>query len=271
MKKLWIIPLAALVLLGCIFVAGCITPDTPPAVTPTGPGPVIVDEPVLTIFFEKTGLSYNIGDTFKITLPSNPTTGYDWAVTETEGVNITQEFIAPEKVMPGAPGKSVFIIKAEKEGNYPFTLKYMRSWEGEESTISVYNDEMVCAKTDEELLTPRGSVEFVGEVNPAAGKTVKIITSGNPTTGYEWTAKGSDGLTVSEPLYISVKPASSVETQAVGTGGKYAWTVTADKAGTYRFTAEYKRSFETEAVSRYTVDITFIDTVKTVTSEAGSA
>lgn len=242
MRKTWII-LTAVVIISCILIAGCITSDAPQT-----------DEPVLTITFEKTGTSYNIGESFKVTLPSNPSTGYDWEAAEVKGLEITKEYVAAEPVMPGSPGNTVFTITSLEEGTFEYVFEYKRSWETDVAPLYIYKDKRTTvASSDEPMTEPRGFVVLEGNVNPTVGEIVKITTTGNPTTGYVWSALESEGLKVIKSEYIGEK------TELLGAGGTYEWFVTADKAGSYLFLAEEKRSSETEPVSKYSVGITFAD------------
>lgn len=85
------------------------------------------------------------GQRFSITLPSNPTTGYDWHwIKPEEGkeleslqkhIKLVKESYMPSsqtikgKPLMGAGGKKKFIFKATGKGSVPLTLEYKRIWE----------------------------------------------------------------------------------------------------------------------------------------------
>lgn len=74
------------------------------------------------------------GDEMTLDLPSNPSTGYSWVVTEKTKVFATDDnqFIAEngEEVLAGAGGITQFHIAALKEGVGTMTLQYKQDWEG---------------------------------------------------------------------------------------------------------------------------------------------
>lgn len=254
MKKL-LSALAGIAILAVIITAGCVTPVLPPTVTtPTGTPAVEEITPVQLIVVEKTGTVYNVGDSYVLELPSNPTTGYDWAVIDNGGLTITQKYQAPETELLGAGGYTIFTITPETAGTFSFTLKYMRSFEGEESTLYTYTDSITAVEFFGmgPMEEPRTHAVYTGSMDVKAGEYIGIVTSGNPTTGYVWTTEKTEGLTISEPKYM---PADSKG--LVGAGGSYYWLITADKAGTYVFKADYKRSFENDPITSFDLDLIF--------------
>ena len=74
------------------------------------------------------------GGEMTLDLPSNPSTGYSWVVTEKTKVFATDsnQFIAEtgEEVLAGAGGITQFHIAALKEGVGTMTLQYKQDWEG---------------------------------------------------------------------------------------------------------------------------------------------
>ena len=85
-------------------------------------------------------LEVAVGDTFKVILCSNPTTGFLWSESAQIGdptvVEQTEhEFITPESETPppvGTPGQEIWTFKALKEGTSTISLEYSRPWEGGE-------------------------------------------------------------------------------------------------------------------------------------------
>ena len=75
------------------------------------------------------------GHSFKITLPSNPTTGYMWQIQnpiDKKRLIIVNKTFAPKnKKLAGSPGNEVWQFKALKKGTIYIELAYKRSWENE--------------------------------------------------------------------------------------------------------------------------------------------
>lgn len=78
------------------------------------------------------------GDSFTVTLCSNPTTGFQWieAATISDQTVVEQighQFIAPEdEELVGAPGKDVWTFRALGKGKGTISMEYGRPWEGGE-------------------------------------------------------------------------------------------------------------------------------------------
>lgn len=80
------------------------------------------------------------GDSFTVTLCSNPTTGYGWSESAQIGdqaivQQIDHGFVILEREtppQPGAPGEEVWTFKALKEGTSRISMEYSRPWEGGE-------------------------------------------------------------------------------------------------------------------------------------------
>ena len=67
-------------------------------------------------------------------LKANPTTGYDWYVTNAKldngMVTMGNSFFLPsdKRGMTGAPGMDIFVVGFQKPGNYTLKLEYKRPW-----------------------------------------------------------------------------------------------------------------------------------------------
>ena len=78
------------------------------------------------------------GDSFTVTLCSNPTTGFQWSESaqisdQTVLEQTDHEFLAPEaKRMAGAAGKETWTFKAVSKGTSTASMEYSRPWEGGE-------------------------------------------------------------------------------------------------------------------------------------------
>ena len=78
-----------------------------------------------------------VGDSFTVTLCSNPTTGFGWESAKIGDQTVLQlldqKFVPPEETdVLGAPGKEVLTLKALKKGTSSVSMEYSRPWEGGE-------------------------------------------------------------------------------------------------------------------------------------------
>lgn len=86
-------------------------------------------------------VTVNAGDSFTLTLGSNPTTGFTWPESAQIGdqtvlQQTAHEFIPPgEEGVVGAPGKEVWTLKALKKGTTEVSMEYSRPWEGGEKGV----------------------------------------------------------------------------------------------------------------------------------------
>ena len=83
----------------------------------------------------------------KLSLDSNPTTGYSWTVTqEPELFNVGEEYLenAHEEGMTGVGGQQVFSLAPKEAGTTEVTFTYARPWEDPEadSTVVSYTVEI---------------------------------------------------------------------------------------------------------------------------------
>lgn len=84
------------------------------------------------------GKSFQMGKGNEITvnLPSNPTTGYSWAIEKIDEnvLALVNDVYTPDQpVIPGRGGIQTLTFKAIKTGTAPVELKYWRPWEGNTS------------------------------------------------------------------------------------------------------------------------------------------
>lgn len=86
-------------------------------------------------------LNVIMGNSFKIKLPSNPTTGFDWHF---EGLDaksfmvVSSGFNPPNTKLVGAGGVDWWEIKALKPGQHKIRLLYYRVWEGKGKAVDKY-------------------------------------------------------------------------------------------------------------------------------------
>jgi len=78
------------------------------------------------------------GDSFTVTLCSNPTTGFQWESAQISDQTVLQQsdhkFEAPEyngdmPPPPGSPGKEIWTFQALKEGKSTISIEYSQPWE----------------------------------------------------------------------------------------------------------------------------------------------
>lgn len=70
--------------------------------------------------------------TYTIELDENPSTGYSWHIyiCDLRVFEIVENrYLAPDKTIPGAPGKRQYVIKGKDTGRGIFEVIYIRSWE----------------------------------------------------------------------------------------------------------------------------------------------
>lgn len=81
------------------------------------------------------------GDTLKIDLEGNPTTGYNWMVMAVDGAVLEQQgepaFKADSKLI-GAGGMITLTFRAMLPGTTKLQLGYMRSWEKDVAPLQTY-------------------------------------------------------------------------------------------------------------------------------------
>jgi inhibitor of cysteine peptidase len=85
-------------------------------------------------------LSVKAGDSFTVTLGSNPTTGFQWesAIISDPGVltETSHQFVGPEdENLVGAAGRDVWTFRALKKGTSTISIAYSRPWEGGEKGV----------------------------------------------------------------------------------------------------------------------------------------
>ncbi|ARB91686.1 protease inhibitor I42 family protein [Legionella longbeachae] len=88
-------------------------------------------------------LNVNVSSpSFEVTLPANPTTGFQWSVVQYNKKLLTlsnSSYEQPKTKLMGAGGQMHFIFTLQKGVNFPqsteIQLKYARSWEPSSATL----------------------------------------------------------------------------------------------------------------------------------------
>ncbi len=124
-----------------LFTAGCVAeqPEAPP-VTPAPPESLHM--------FDATNdggiYTFEPGEIIRITLAENPTTGYSWDMTIPEGLTLkSDEFIARDTELAGAPGTHVWEFEAAAPDTYVVSGKYIRPWETDTEPAETFNLEVM--------------------------------------------------------------------------------------------------------------------------------
>lgn len=133
--------LAAVLLAALLLAAGCTT--TPPSnatATPTGAialptnttPPANTTTAVYTIHDSGKTVPLGLQQTLSIRLPENPTTGYSWNASVTDGLLITDTAYRPDAVgtgVVGAGGARNWTVQGVRTGTQRFDAVYVRPWE----------------------------------------------------------------------------------------------------------------------------------------------
>ena len=96
----------------------------------------IRDRLTLTRVDHNRAAEVRVGERIVVQLPENPTTGFSWAVDETDRRLLTLDgstYVAPEMGFIGAKGQRTFQFTARQPGEMTLQLKYWRVWEGDGS------------------------------------------------------------------------------------------------------------------------------------------
>jgi inhibitor of cysteine peptidase len=80
-------------------------------------------------------INAHIGNTIEITLPSNATTGFQWAVAKiSDSAVLSQEgksqYVLPESTLAGAGGQEIWTFKALTRGSSTIYMEYSQAWQG---------------------------------------------------------------------------------------------------------------------------------------------
>jgi inhibitor of cysteine peptidase len=115
-----------LLLVTIVMVSGCAASSSTPTPTlpPTAASPSLLPEPS-----DPTQLiTLQTGEAFDIVVPSNPSTGYHWAIIpeldETIVQSTGQSYVAEQPILPGSGGMDVWTFQAVGAGETTIVLGY---------------------------------------------------------------------------------------------------------------------------------------------------
>jgi inhibitor of cysteine peptidase len=97
-------------------------------------------QPKITLTKADSGktITVHVGDKIAITLPENPSTGYTWAIDQTnsnilKSLSSTYTQNPAHKPSAGVPGNRTFLFQVQQPGTVHLRLKQWRSREGNKS------------------------------------------------------------------------------------------------------------------------------------------
>jgi len=245
------------ILLVCIaaavfFAAGCTTADNGDEATPTP-----VPDSIVLVDDTNNGqtIPINEGATIIVKLPENPSTGYSWNLTGTDGLAVTEdEYIAPETQALGAEGVHSWTMKPQTTGLVTFSAVYDLPWEGQQPGDQTYSVSFYVVPASASLITVTAD-QNGKTVTVPEGDVVQITLEENPTTGYQWNATVIGGAVIDADTYIMSTAAGQ---GLVGAGGTHEWFITFPDGADGTFDAAYTRPWEetTEGAQTFTVTFT---------------
>ncbi len=104
------------------------------------------DQRVLTPGENGRTFEITVGEIFQVSLPENPTTGYQWSVYNSGTPLISlekEEYVIPEnnpaRPIMGGGGTKLLTFKAAKPGETEPSLRLRRSWEAESEFVDYFS------------------------------------------------------------------------------------------------------------------------------------
>lgn len=177
------------------------------------------------------------GESFNISLESNPTTGYMWEPEfDTEFLKLVDRKYVSDSTLPGFPGVETFEFEALKAGESEIKLVYKRSWE----------DVYITERSRLVNIAPAN----VEDMTKKMGETFSISLKSNPTTGYRWQPEFNSEFL--ELLSSEFTPDSTL----IGAPGVETFEFRALKQGKTEITVMYKRPWEKEHLDKQIIPVT---------------
>ena len=209
------------------------------------------------------------GETIRVKLRSNPSTGFSWALgpieegkLETSGES---EFEADShrEGEAGYGGCEIWTFKAERSGETEISLSYARPWEDERPAAKTFNLHVVIgaaspliAAGDKLNLTEADNGKII-EVH--TGDIIRITLESNITTGYSWENADKvdkDILALDSNDYVSDPNPEELD----GVGGNTVIVYRALKPGKTKIDLIYLQSWEpSEFDTKFSVTVEVLD------------
>ncbi|MHC1597401.1 MAG: protease inhibitor I42 family protein [Methermicoccaceae archaeon] len=129
MKGTHLVLFAASLLVVGVLLSGCATTQAP--------------SKVFTQADNGTTVSVKLGETFSVSLPENPTTGYSWNMSTTGGIALKSDTYTPEQPsgkteLVGAGGVHEWVFQAVGKGTQKVMGIYKRPWENTTGTEETF-------------------------------------------------------------------------------------------------------------------------------------
>jgi inhibitor of cysteine peptidase len=251
MKHRMMLLCICILLTAAVAITGCTdtgeSPGSGPVSTPTAGMPVTTPAVAQGMSAYRVDLRNNretipvgLGDTLRVTLGENPSTGYTWHATTTSGLDIRTVGFEPSHIIgpiAGVEGTRTWDLTAVQPGPQVFTAVSGRPGEfanGNETNFSVHVQVggvsgMVYSERDNEK-----------SVRMKMGDALILFLHENPATGYVWDMGMSSGLTVTADRFFPEQLHDPA-----GAGGVHEWDVKITGAGNQTIYGVYKRPDET--------------------------
>ena len=239
-EKIILLSTLAILCVTTVVLTGCAGQDGGIPPTPTSPVPGEV------YLFDQT----NDGETYdvpvdaeiRLKLPENPTTGYSWQLSVTQGLVILNESYQPDDPtgkLIGSGGTHIWIMTAIQPGMQTISGVYSRPWESAPGNQTSFTLDLMVRNTTE--VPPRFTVYTENDngrtVREGLDQQFDIRLAENPTTGYSWNLTLSEGLVLLDDRYIS----SSGPEPMSGAGGIRSFSLKAEEKGEQAVHGEYRR------------------------------
>jgi inhibitor of cysteine peptidase len=165
-----------------------------------------------------TYIDVGVGEDFKISLESNPTTGYSWTADFNESILKLKEekdYANSKPRLVGAGGRKLFTFEALLPRDTKVTMSYQRPWESESIL-----EESFLIRIAEANLT---------HINATVGENFQISLEDNSgSTGYAWNANfDNDTLDLVKDTYEPYLPDIALP----GMGGRRIFDFVSKKPG----------------------------------------
>ena len=218
----------------------------------------------------------NVGDTIRVKLKANRTTGYSWALAESKlDAKILKSDGNEYKVdehpagMVGVGGNDVWTFTALAPGKTEIALGYARPWEKDKEPVESFKltVEVAAAAAPAADATKPATATTPTEVRLNQGdngKTVKVGVGGtvvltlesNPTTGFSWTKVDQVDKSILK-LERNDYRQNANPAGMVGVGGRATITYRALKPGKAKIDLTYMQPWEpdSEFNTNYTVTV----------------
>ena len=207
------------------------------------------------------------GDSIRIKLKSNRTTGYSWALTGKTDAKVLKSGEVEYKVddhpagMVGVGGNDYCTFTALAPGKTEIELGYARPWEKDKEPAQTFKVSVVvdaAAPGQAETKAPAEAKEFtLGDKDSGktlevhVGDAVKLVLETNPTTGFSWTKVENVDKSILK-LEKNDYRQNANPGRLVGVGGNTTIVYRALKAGTAKIDLTYMQPWEPD--SKYNTD-----------------